>query len=151
MPGLNARQQRFVDEYLVDLNATAAAIRAGYSQKTAGSIGQENLKKPEIAAAIKEGMRDREERTEITQDLVVQEAYKLYRLCSRKIPKIDFTGEQIIDNEGRPVFKPVDGPTARGALDMLMKHTGAYAADNKRELAGGIEFVWAGEKNGNDS
>ncbi len=49
---MSAKQQRFVEEYLVDHNATQAAIRAGYSEKTAYSIGHENLKKPEIAAAI---------------------------------------------------------------------------------------------------
>ena len=49
---LNDKQSRFVDEYLVDLNATQAAIRAGYSQKTAGSQGFDLLKKPEIAAEI---------------------------------------------------------------------------------------------------
>lgn len=52
---LNPKQQRFVDEYLVDLNATQAAIRAGYSRKTAGSVGFENLQKPEIASAIQAG------------------------------------------------------------------------------------------------
>ncbi len=49
---LTAKQRRFVEEYVVDHNATQAAIRAGYSAKTAYSIGHENLKKPEIAAAI---------------------------------------------------------------------------------------------------
>ena len=48
------KQQRFVEEYPVDFNATQAAIRAGYSERTAYSIGQENLNKPEIADAIKE-------------------------------------------------------------------------------------------------
>lgn len=52
-PGeLNQKQSRFVDEYMIDLNATQAAIRAGYSKKTAGQIGDENLKKPQIAAEI---------------------------------------------------------------------------------------------------
>ena len=50
--GLNPKQQRFVAEYLVDLNATQAAIRSGYSQKTARQIATENLSKPAIAAAI---------------------------------------------------------------------------------------------------
>ena len=50
--GLTARQQRFVDEYLVDLNATQAAIRAGYSKKTAKSVGHENLTKPDVKAAV---------------------------------------------------------------------------------------------------
>lgn len=51
---LTEKQKRFVDEYLIDLNATQAAIRAGYSQKTAYAIGEENLRKPEIRTALKE-------------------------------------------------------------------------------------------------
>ena len=49
---LRSKQQRFVNEYLVDFNATQAAIRAGYSPHTARAIGSENLKKPAIAAAV---------------------------------------------------------------------------------------------------
>lgn len=52
MPDLTEKQKRFVAEYLIDLNATQAAIRAGYSPKTAKSVGSENLTKPDIAAAI---------------------------------------------------------------------------------------------------
>lgn len=51
---MNARQKKFCDEYLVDCNATQAAIRAGYSQKTAKQIGQENLTKPDLKAYIDE-------------------------------------------------------------------------------------------------
>lgn len=51
---MNAKQRKFCDEYLIDLNATQAAIRAGYSDKTAYSIGTENLKKPELKAYIDE-------------------------------------------------------------------------------------------------
>ncbi|WP_437918575.1 terminase small subunit [Sphingobacterium sp. LRF_L2] len=54
MEGLKAKQRRFVEEYCVDFNATQAAIRAGYSEKTAKSIGCENLTKPDIVAAIDE-------------------------------------------------------------------------------------------------
>ena len=50
--GLTPKQQRFVEEYLVDLNATQAAIRAGYSAKTANRVASENLSKPDIAAAV---------------------------------------------------------------------------------------------------
>ena len=49
---LTPKQQRFVEEYLIDLNATQAAIRAGYSNKTAGQVGYENLRKPEIQQAV---------------------------------------------------------------------------------------------------
>ena len=54
MPGLTPKQQRFVEEYMLDLNASAAARRAGYSVRTADAIGRENLGKPTIAAAIAE-------------------------------------------------------------------------------------------------
>ncbi|SAI62909.1 Terminase small subunit [Bordetella trematum] len=68
---LTNKQRRFVDEYLVDLNATQAAIRAGYSAKTAGQIGDENLKKPQIAAAIQEAQAERSERVQVTADYVL--------------------------------------------------------------------------------
>ena len=70
---LNSKQQCFVDEYLIDLNATQAAIRAGYSEHTAYSIGHELLSKPEIALAIQEVQAERSRRTQITQDRVLEE------------------------------------------------------------------------------
>lgn len=74
---LTPKQQRFVEEYLVDLNATQAAIRAGYSEKTAYSIGQENLNKPEIASAIEAAQKKLSERTEITQDMVLRRWWEI--------------------------------------------------------------------------
>lgn len=74
---LTEKQKRFADEYLIDLNATQAALRAGYSKKTAYSIGQENLKKPEIQTYIQERQKEREKRTEITQDQVLAELAKI--------------------------------------------------------------------------
>ena len=70
---LTEKQERFVAEYLVDLNATAAAKRAKYSEKTAYSMGQRLLKKVEIQAAIQEAIKKRARRTEITQDMVLKE------------------------------------------------------------------------------
>lgn len=58
---LTAKQKRFVQEYLIDLNATQAAIRAGYSKKSAHSIGPENLEKPEIKQAIDERLKQIDE------------------------------------------------------------------------------------------
>lgn len=69
---LNARQQAFVREYLIDLNATQAAIRAGYSAATAGVIGHQNLSKLQIAEAIAQAQAERARRTEVTQDWVVK-------------------------------------------------------------------------------
>lgn len=57
---LTAKQQRFCDEYLIDLNATQAAIRAGYSKKTAYSIGEQNLKKLELKKYIEDRMAEKE-------------------------------------------------------------------------------------------
>jgi len=65
MKELTPKQARFVDEYLIDLNATQAAIRAGYSEKTAEKIGSENLKKPEIAAELERLRNERSTKTRI--------------------------------------------------------------------------------------
>lgn len=82
---LNDKQQRFVDEYLKDLNATQAAIRAGYSANRADSMGYENLRKPEIADAIAESMKARSARTGITQDRVLQELARIAFFDPRKM------------------------------------------------------------------
>lgn len=71
--GLTAKQQRFVDEYLVDLNATQAAIRAGYSADTARQMASENLSKPYIQSAITEARLAQQARTGVTADLVLLE------------------------------------------------------------------------------
>ena len=87
-------QKKFIKEYLIDLNITAAALRAGYSEKTAYSIGQETFNKPHIQAAIQKEMNKRAERTEITADKVLQrwwdiatadpnEIIHLRRVCCR--------------------------------------------------------------------
>lgn len=74
---LNEKQQKFADEYLIDRNATQAAIRAGYSKSTAYSQGQRLLKHAEVAAFIDKRREDLAERTEITQDRVLQELWAI--------------------------------------------------------------------------
>jgi len=69
---LTPKQQRFVEEYLIDLNAAAAARRAGYSVRTADAIGRENLGKPTIAAAVAAAKASRSERTKIDSDWVLR-------------------------------------------------------------------------------
>jgi len=71
MRKLTPKQQRFVEQYLIDFNATQAAIRAGYSQKTAGAIGHENLNKPEIQAAIQGARKAQTQRTQIDADALL--------------------------------------------------------------------------------
>ena len=77
MAKLNRKQQLFVDEYLIDLNATQAAIRAGYSVASARDIGCENLTKPNIQEAIAKAMAERSRRTGVNQDRVIEELAKL--------------------------------------------------------------------------
>jgi len=69
---LTPKQSRFVEEYLIDLNASGAALRAGYSARTAASIGFENLRKPKIAEAIRIGREELSKRAEITQEDVLE-------------------------------------------------------------------------------
>ncbi len=91
MAKLTEKQQRFVDEYLIDLNATQAAIRAGYSAKTAQEQGSQNLSKLMVQQAIAEQMADRSRRTGVNQDRIVLE---LARIAFAKIT-------DIVDSEGK--------------------------------------------------
>ena len=77
MAKLTPKQRRFIEEYLIDLNATQAAIRAGYSQKTAAPQAARLLINVKIQQALQEAMCKREERTQITQDRVLQELAKI--------------------------------------------------------------------------
>ena len=69
---MTEKQKRFCDEYLTDLNATQAAVRAGYSKKTAYSIGEENLRKPEIKEYIEKRMAEKESQLIADQDEVMR-------------------------------------------------------------------------------
>ncbi len=77
MARMTSKQQRFCDEYLIDLNATQAAIRAGYSVNSARDIGCENLTKPNIQEAIAKAMAERSKRTGINQDRIVLELARM--------------------------------------------------------------------------
>lgn len=107
MGKITPKQRRFIDEYLVDLNATQAAIRAGYSPKTARFIGNENLTKPDIRGRIQRGMDERSKRTCITQDMVIEELARIafadicnfltYRTEKTVVDRDKETGDPIID------------------------------------------------------
>lgn len=81
---LNPRQKLFVDHYVIGKNASQAALEAGYSKKTAGKIGSENLAKPEIADAIAERLAAVTNRLEITQDRVMLELARIAFADPRK-------------------------------------------------------------------
>ena len=86
---LTHKQSVFINEYMVDLNATRAAIRAGYSEDAAASIGSENLTKPEIQIELTKRQIARQKRTRITQDRVVKELARLAFSDIRKLFKAD--------------------------------------------------------------
>lgn len=70
---LTAKQKKFVDEYLIDLNATQAAIRAGYSEKTANRIASENLSKLDLQQYLKKRQEELQNKSEVTQQRVIEE------------------------------------------------------------------------------
>lgn len=82
---LTKKQKRFVEEYLIDLNATQAAIRAGYSPETAKAIGCENLTKPNIKEYIDKAIAERSKRTGINQDRVIRELARIAFVNAAKV------------------------------------------------------------------
>lgn len=123
---LTPKQKRFVAEYLVDLNATAAAIRAGYSKKTAEVIGYENLRKPQIEAAINQAIQEREKRTEITQDMVLRETAKLAFFDIRKM----------FGKDGKPLnISELDADTAAALVGLDVQDV----ADNDGDYVGFVK------------
>ncbi|CAN5416533.1 hypothetical protein BH10BDE1_BH10BDE1_27890 [soil metagenome] len=96
---LNLKQGRFVEQYLVDLNATRAAVRAGYSEESARSIGAENLTKPDIQAAIEGAMDERSSRTKVDQDYVIAVIKETIERCSQAIPVLswDATSQRYVE------------------------------------------------------
>lgn len=115
MARLNEKQRRFVDEYLIDLNATQAAIRAGYSEKTAYSMGQRLLKNVEVCAALERRKAARIQRTEITQDFVLTELMK--------IAKADGTDFASVGKRNRVTLTPTEElpPEKRAAVAAIKK------------------------------
>lgn len=104
---LNKRQRLFVAEYLIDYNATRAAIAAGYSPDTARSIASENLTKPYIVAAIQQEVDARLERARLTQDDIIRRLEDIFLFDSRKT----------VDDEDKPKrLSQLDDQTAAAVL-----------------------------------
>lgn len=139
---LNPKQSRFVQEYLVDLNATQAAIRAGYSDKTAKAIGHENLTKPNIAAAVAAAQEAVAERLEITQDWVLRTLKTVTERCMQVSPVLDRKGNPVLvenaDGDTVPAFV-FNAMGATKATELLGKHIGMFK--DKIELSGGLTLT----------
>ena len=153
MANLTPKQQRFVEEYLIDLNATQAAIRSGYSEKTAAVIGAENLIKPNIAKAIADAEAKREERTQIDSAYVLKRLVEIDQMdvldimdddgnvkALRDWPKI---WRQYISNietismdDGEGWLKKIKWPDKVKNLELLGKHVSVGAFKDKIEHSG---------------
>lgn len=155
MAELNEKQQRFVEEYMIDLNATQAAIRAGYSVKNAASIGAQLLKKTQVQRAIALAKAERSRRTGITSDRVLQELARIAFVNAADL--IDPETAQVLPDASPDDLKVISGVKVKyvphkelnddgeimiadaierevkmcdkvRALDMLCKHLGLYDA-----------------------
>ncbi|WCA57781.1 terminase small subunit [Agrobacterium tumefaciens] len=141
---LTAKQRAFVREYLIDLNATQAAIRAGYSEKTAGQVGAENLKKPEIASAIDAAMKIRADRTDITADRVLRELAKIGFADIRKAIKWQGT---LVTEEDNPdggdtlvIKNVVTNNVTLVSSDEIDDETAAAISEISQNSTGGIKL-----------
>lgn len=157
MANLTPKQQRFVEEYLIDLNATQAAIRAGYSEKTAKEIGSENLTKPNIAKAIEEAQNKRTEQTQIDAAYVLKRLVEIDQMDVLDImddqmkirpvnewPKVwrqyvvNLENLELSDGEG--CFKKIKWPDKVKNLELLGKHVSVGAFKDKVEHSGKLEI-----------
>lgn len=123
---LTAKQEMFIAEYIVDLNATQAAIRAGYPEKTAYSIGSENLRKPEIAEAIEKAFKARSKRVNLNADYVLNNLVEISERCLQRAPVMEFDREekrmvQKVDDDGNHIWT-FDATGATKANELLGKH-----------------------------
>ncbi len=114
---LTAKQKIFVQEYLVDLNATQAAIRAGYSKRNADKIGPQLLGKTSVSDAIQEAMKKREKRIGLNQDYVIGKLYEITEKEASDLPESDLKyGNKL------------------KAIELLGKHFGTWEPkDNKKQ------------------
>jgi phage terminase small subunit len=124
---LTNKQRRFASEYLVDLNATQAATRAGYSAKTANEQGARLLANVSVQAVIQASMKSREQRTEITQDYVLTTIKDTIERCAQAVPVRDKDGAETGE------YKFDAGAVLKGA-ELLGKHLKMFT--DKTELSG---------------
>lgn len=154
MAKLTKKQERFVEEYLIDLNATQAAIRAGYSPDSAAEIAYENMKKPHIRARVDELMAERSRRTGVNAERVVRELARLAFVNAPDVIDIDTaTLRTGAGQDDTAAIQSVKVKTVTGedmdsvereikladktkALELLGKHLGMFT--DKLQIGGGL-------------
>ena len=134
---MTAKMRRFCDEYLIDLNATQAAIRAGYSEKTAGVMAAENLKKPNIKEYIEKRMAEKEAELVADQDEVLRYLTSVIR--GESISSVLARNEMGADVIKK---KPPDESQRLKAAELLGKRYGLYK--DKVDVDGAIPVVISG-------
>ena len=122
MAKLTAKQQRFVEEYLVDLNASAAARRAGYSERTANRMACENLTKPDIASAVGEQRAKLAERAQRSADDVL-----------RDIGRVRDNAMQVVVDPDTGANGMLSHKDALKALELEGKHLGVFEVHNRQK------------------
>lgn len=137
---MTAKMRQFCDEYIISLNATQAAIKAGYSEKTAYSIGQENLKKPVIKSYIEQRMAEKNSVLIASQDEILRYLTAVMRKETKSsvLAKDETGAEEVIE-------KPPDEKERLRAAELLGKRYGLYTekveADVDTELTITIKRV----------
>ena len=137
MDKLTPKQQRFVEEYLVDLNATQAAIRAGYSARTANEQAARLLAKASVSQAIASAKAERSARVAVSADYVLNNLVEIVERSMQRAPVVDMKGNHVTDEDGRFVWR-FDAKAANRALELLGKHLGMFTdkleADVKQDV-----------------
>lgn len=124
---LNARQQAFVNEYAKGgfKNASEAAIKAGYSEKTAAQGASQLLKNIKVVEAIEALREPAKEEAIVDATFVYRELRDMAIVCGQKVPLLDpMTGEPVTDGQGRPLYKKLDPAGANAALKTLSQCLG---------------------------
>ncbi len=138
---MTAKQMRFCDEYLIDLNATQAAIRAGYSEKNARNIASENLAKPNIKEYIEARMAEKESSLIASQDEVLKYLTSVLRgETQSEVVVVESIGDFM--SEARTMKKAPDEKERLKAAELLGKRYGLYK--DKVDFEGAIPVVISG-------
>ena len=130
MADLTAKQEAFCTEYMIDLNATQAAIRAGYSEDTARQIGSENLSKPDIADRISTLRDEQTSRTLVDADYVINGLLEVHKRCMQAEPVMERSDDGMTES-GEFKF---EHSGANKSLELLGKHLGLFV--DKKEVSG---------------
>jgi phage terminase small subunit len=137
---MTKKQTKFVDEYLKDFNATQAAIRSGFSFKTAGVQGHELLKKPQIQARLEEKKLELQKNSEdnwLTPENIAKGFKNIHDRCMQAAPVMRYNSatrrmEQVTDENGNHVWQ-FDSNGANRAWENIAKHIGFYELDNTQK------------------